>query len=247
MVNLLYDRFVPHITNKLHYWVDYFEEFNHALCQKANIPDADCDACCFIDGKTHYICRPSSLRLNVDGEARPVIIDVQREVYNGHKRVHCIKVQCVHAPNGMTIDFFGPVSGRRHDSHMLRESHLNDRMAVAQANNVRQFTVYGDAAYGGKHSHISRGFTGANVTPEESAINQRMSAVRVSVEWGFQKIVAQNAYIDFKKGQKLLLQPVAKYFAVAVLLTNCHTCLYGSQTSSYFGVEPPLLEDYLCA
>eukprot|EP00697_Spironema_sp_BW2_P008062 gnl/Spiro4/22556_TR11125_c0_g1_i1.p1 gnl/Spiro4/22556_TR11125_c0_g1~~gnl/Spiro4/22556_TR11125_c0_g1_i1.p1 ORF type:complete len:160 (-),score=19.62 gnl/Spiro4/22556_TR11125_c0_g1_i1:29-478(-) len=30
-----------------------------------------------------------------------------------------------------------------------------------------------------------------------------------------------------------------------VLLTNCHTCLYGSQTGDYFSLHPPALEVYL--
>ena len=41
-------------------------------------------------------------------------------------------------------------------------------------------------------------------------------------------------YLDFKRNNKLLLQPVGKYDLVAALLTNCHTCLYGSQTSIFF-------------
>ena len=39
-------------------------------------------------------------------------------------------------------------------------------------------------------------------------------------------------YLDFHKNLKVLLQPVAKYYLVAALLTNCHTCLYGSVTGS---------------
>ncbi|KAK3733408.1 hypothetical protein QZH41_012167, partial [Actinostola sp. cb2023] len=37
---------------------------------------------------------------------------------------------------------------------------------------------------------------------------------------------------------------LANYF-VASLLINCHTCLYGSVTSSYFEVDPPSLDKYL--
>ena len=32
---------------------------------------------------------------------------------------------------------------------------------------------------------------------------------------------------------------------MAQILTNCHTCLYGNQTSQYFDVMPPELENYL--
>jgi hypothetical protein len=40
------------------------------------------------------------------------------------------------------------------------------------------------------------------------------------------------AFLDFKKNLKVLLQPVAKYYIVASLLINCHTCLYGSVVQS---------------
>ena len=35
------------------------------------------------------------------------------------------------------------------------------------------------------------------------------------------------------------------YYPVANILANCHTILYGSQTSDYFDVPRPGLEDYL--
>ena len=69
--------------------------------------------------------------------------------------------------------------------------------------------------------------------------------VRVSVEWGFNKLISIFAFLDYKKNQKLYLQPVGKYYKVAALLINCHTCLYGSETTSYFGLQPPSLQEYL--
>ena len=67
----------------------------------------------------------------------------------------------------------------------------------------------------------------------------------IRVEWEFGKILKNFAFLDFRKNLKVLLSPVAKYYLVGALLTNCHTCLYGSQTSRYFNLEPPLLEHYL--
>jgi hypothetical protein len=43
---------------------------------------------------------------------------------------------------------------------------------------------------------------------------------------------------------KLFLQPAGKIYYVCAILCNFHTCLYGSQTSEYFGVLPPDLETY---
>ena len=72
-----------------------------------------------------------------------------------------------------------------------------------------------------------------------------MSAVRICVEWGFGKVISNFAFMDFKKNLHIYLQPLGKMYFVAVLLTNCHTCLYGSQTGMYFNLAPPDLHVYL--
>jgi hypothetical protein len=38
---------------------------------------------------------------------------------------------------------------------------------------------------------------------------------------------------------------VATVYQVATILANCHTCLYGSPTSEYFGLQPPSVDEYL--
>lgn len=48
----------------------------------------------FVDGTIRPICRPEKS---------------QRAVYNGHKRVHCIKFQSVVLPNGLIANLYGPV------------------------------------------------------------------------------------------------------------------------------------------
>ena len=66
-----------------------------------------------------------------------------------------------------------------------------------------------------------------------------MSSLCQSVEWGFGKLLQLFPFLDYKKNLKLFLQPVAKYYMVANLLANAHTCLYGSQISNYFGLNHP--------
>jgi hypothetical protein len=52
-------------------------------------------------------------------------------------------------------------------------------------------------------------------------------------------------YIAFSKGLKAGLSLVAIVFAFAILLTNYLTCLQGNQTSKWFVVDLPSLEEYL--
>lgn len=72
-----------------------------------------------------------------------------------------------------------------------------------------------------------------------------MSSVRVSVEWGFGKIIRYWAFVDFAKNQKLYLQRIGKIYVAGAFLANVHTCLRGSQTSSFFAMTPPTVEQYL--
>ena len=47
-----------------------------------------------------------------------------RVLYNGHKKEHSFKFQLVATPNGMIVNVYGPVEGRRHNSNMLARSGL---------------------------------------------------------------------------------------------------------------------------
>lgn len=147
-------------------------------------------------------------------------------------------------PNGLIAHLYGPVEGRRHDAFMLNTSGLLPLLQQLVKPNGEPYVLYGDLAYG-LTQNILAPFKGARITANEQAFNKKMSKVRISVEWGFGKVIQYFSYLDFKKNQKVLLQQVGKYYAVACVLINCHTCLYGSLTSKYFGLNPPSLETYL--
>lgn len=183
----------------------------------------------------------------IDGTVRPITRPglFQKEVYNGHKRQHALKFQSVMFPNGIIGHLFGPVEGRRHDTFLLTESGL---MTLLQNHchddDGAPFYLYGDQAYP-PSQHLISPFRGARLTEDEQQFNAEMCKVRLAVEWGFGKVISIFSFLDYKKGLKLWLHPVGKYYIIGTLLTNCHTCLYGSVTTSSFGVAPPLLEEYL--
>lgn len=182
----------------------------------------------FIDGTARGICRPT---IN------------QQAYYSGHKRFHRLEYQSVVCPDGMIVSLLGPFEGRRHDTGILRESMLYEQLqAKVRFTNENKFVLYGDPAYPIREL-LLRPYSRTHVTPLQAHFNKSMSAVRQSVEWAFGKVSTKFAFVDFKKNQKMLLQEVPSMYKVAVLLTNCHTCLNSSQTSLYF--EPLSLEEYL--
>jgi hypothetical protein len=202
------------------------QEFSERISSKG-APLTDCIG--FIDGTVRPICRPGKN---------------QKAVYNGHKRVHSLKYQSVTSPEGLIIHLFGPIEGARHDSFLLAESGLREKIELHCCINSIQKYLYGDPAYGLK-SWLQCPISNPN-SAQEHSFNRKMSCVRVTVEYGFQRIVTYFPYLDFKKSQKILLQPIGKYYFIGALFANIHGILNnGTQTSKYFDIEMPTLKEYL--
>ena len=187
----------------------------------------------FIDGTARQIRRPSR---------------GQRIWYSGHKRQHVQKFQAIMTPFGIMVHLYGPIEGQRHDARILRMSGLLDQLAQHiprhGPNPDDVFVLYGDSAYP-LRAYMQAPFGGAHKTPAERQFNSLMSKSRICVEWGFCDISAKFGIVDHKRNQRLLHEAVGKYYAVAAILTNCHTCLYENETSSHFNLAPPTLEEYL--
>lgn len=242
----IFGRPVPELSLMSNYMVDYLYNTYETLLHTFNQPwlaprqleifaaaisnkGAPLDHCWgFIDGTVRPVCRPGRN---------------QRVLYNGHKRVHAIKFQSIVAPNGMIANLYGPVEGRRHDSGMLAMSELLQQLQLhSRSPNGNPLCVYGDPAYP-LRVQLQGPFKG-NLNQQQKDYNKAMSQVRTSVEWVFGDISKYFAFIDFKKNLKIQLSAVGKMYITCALLTNAHTCLYKSMTSTYFGIEPPHLEDY---
>ncbi|KAI0243237.1 hypothetical protein LSAT2_022053, partial [Lamellibrachia satsuma] len=110
----------------------------------------------FVDGTVRPICRPTNN---------------QREVFNGHKRVHALKFQSVMAPNGLIADLAGPFEGRRHDASLLRESQLLERIEAVPG--LQYYCLYGDPAYPLRTTLINP-FSGPHLTPDQENFNKAM-------------------------------------------------------------------------
>lgn len=68
----------------------------------------------FIDGTKIRMCRPGG------GGT------LQRSVYSGHKRVHCLVYQTLNTPDGLIFHLFGPMEGRKPDGYMYRAYNLEE-------------------------------------------------------------------------------------------------------------------------
>ena len=168
----------------------------------------------------------------------------QRVLYNGHKKIHAIKFQGVAAPNGLIANVFGPVEGKRHDSSMLRMSGLlNQLHQYSYKRNGDILYIYGDPAYP-LRPQLQGPFKAARLTLDQEAWKNSMSTVRVEEEWSFADVVNYFKFLDLKKNLKIGLSAVGKMYLSCAIVLNVHTRLYGLTTSTYFGVDPPILDQY---
>lgn len=182
----------------------------------------------------------------IDGTLRPTArpTENQREIYNGHKRQHGFKFQAVVTPDGIVSHLCGPFTGNRHDITILRESGLLENLRQQLRDKDGPYCLYGDAGYA-LCPQLLCPYKGARITREQHRFNTTMSRIRIAVEMQFGKVLQYFAFNDYKKNLKPGLQPVALYYVVATVLTNCHTCLYGSAVTSLFQSGAPSVEEYL--
>ena len=127
---------------------------------------------------------------------------------------------------------------------MLRDSRLYQSLERFAFNPLGQpMCLYGDPAYP-LRLHLQKPYRNVALTPAMQAYNKAMSNARSSVEWLFGDIINYFKFMDFKKNLKIEMSCVGKMYVVCALLRNALTCLNGNQTSHYFELDPPTLQDY---
>jgi hypothetical protein len=185
----------------------------------------------FIDGTVRPVCKPGLL---------------QGEVYNGKDRVHSLKYQGFSTPDGILQQLSGPWPGRRHDTIMYNRSGLPEWLdALPRHESGALYCLYADQGY-----HTQPGlmvpFCDGSVNLKHQAFNEVMSSARIAVEWEFGGILHYWATLRWTSEQKMLSGgKIAQVYFVCGLLTNCLNCLRPGNASTYFGVKPPTLEEYI--
>jgi nuclease HARBI1 len=77
----------------------------------------------------------------------------QKLMYSGHKSCHGIKFQSVVTPDGLFVSIYGSVSGNRHDSFLLSNSGLLNKLQEFMSDDAPEdiaaviYSLYGDPAY----------------------------------------------------------------------------------------------------
>ena len=244
------EKFGDLMFDNLAYWEPMFYKFSEAIRLKLvqyglHYPEGEFLVCSFIDDHCFESCRPGGPNGSGAGQIRAPTL-LQRAFYNGWKSMHGLKWQTVDAPNGMTMDMWGPKSLRHSDLNLLEWSSVCARILHTQEEAGRENlrVAYGDGIFPW-HQCLRSKHKGPNLTEVERAENMNMCKVRISVEWHYGEVAELFPFTDYKKNVKLRHMNSSCLYFVAAFLRNCHTCLYGNNTSHYFNCSPPSLESYL--
>ncbi|RPA97931.1 hypothetical protein L873DRAFT_1689322, partial [Choiromyces venosus 120613-1] len=189
----------------------------------------------FIDGTHQSICHPCLETAN------------QELFYSGHKHNHTLQLLVVVVPDRLVATMYGPFEGRAGDWGMFKESGLQENITrYVKDEEGDQLYVYRDKVF-----YLEQGVIGAycaqrneELTLEESVFNAYMAKQRMSVEWGFGKITQYFEFNNLWKNLKIRLYPTSTYYFASTLLTNCHTCYYGSKTGFSFECSLPTICEY---
>ena len=135
----------------------------------------------------------------------------------------------------------GPVEYFRYDRALLAMPQIDPQLKqFSREHNGRPMCIYDDSGY--PHRPQLQGpFKGNNLRPLQKQYNKALSEVRTSTEWAFGDIVNYFSFMGFKKNLKVELSTVGKMYIVCALLTNPHTYLCKSMTSTYFDLDPPMI------
>lgn len=226
MYNVVLDHVFKHAmpAMRLETWEDHLPSFANVL-RTRGCPEGHCFG--FIDGTMFTICRPTY---------------GQEAMYNGWKRQHKVKYQCVVLPNFLIGDWFGPAAGRAHDSQVLADSNMVQRLRAMRDRLDVPLCIYGDPAY--PVSDVLLRAPKGRMTATMEAYATLMSHYRESVEWVFGKMGELWPFVTDVRRKMTGSRATSKEDCVAALLTNYHTCRYGGVANRYFDTLPPTMREY---
>jgi hypothetical protein len=232
------------LLNNMEYWKPSIPTFAEALRVKlatlpnenfrqqlppANEAEGFC-VFCFIDNTMNAFCRPGGV-IDEGEQARRVPREVQQAWWTGWKKLHGMKWQTLDLPNGMNFHVWGAASVRHNDLYTLQQSNIEEKLMVLQEDQPLKYKIYGDSAY-----HPSEVLVVGN--------GRGMSSLRETIEWDYKDLKEQWKHCNWKIVLNLRKQPIAKIVFVCLLLRNAYTTMNGCQTSLYFLLVPPTLEEW---
>ena len=149
-------------------------------------------------------------------------------------------------PDGLILSFIGSFEGKMNDQSMFTHSGVEEKL-LKLFNGKKPLYIYGDSGYQSLYTVITPFSRQVELSKIERQFNLELSHDQISVEQAFRQVTnlwKTNAFKILLRSQSI---PVASLYEIAVLLSNCFTCLRGNEISERYNIRPPTLEQYLMA
>jgi len=85
---------------------------------------------------------------------------------------------------------------------MLRDTELYSELMQIAVHGDKKYIIYGDPACPMSELILKPYCSRILIHKKQVAFNKAMSSVRLTVEWGFGKVITECAFLDFKKNLK---------------------------------------------
>lgn len=180
---------------------------------------------------------------------------IQQAFYNGHYKKHGAKIQHVILANGIVHAF--PFSIREHDSRGYYKSPIEWQMQCLKHTDGSPLKLGTDQAYAESESLVPvigrRTLNAMSPTNRDAALarNEAIKLYRLQSENSFDKQIRLFPHADdhtkhrlFHDGQ-MDWDGATSAWMIQTLFCNIHTCLYGSQVTGCFKINPPTVAEYL--
>jgi len=184
----------------------------------------------------------------LDGTFRPICrsTENQKFYYSGYKKLHGFKYQAIVTPDGLIPSFIGPFEGKMNDQTMFISSELEEILLQILHGNELLY-LYGDSEYSSLYTVITPYLRRYEISSSERQFNLELSRDQISVKQAFGLVTnlwKANAFKILLRSQSM---PVAALYEIALLLSNCFTCLHDNQISERYNIKSPSLKQYLIA
>ena len=106
------------------------------------------------------------------------------------------------------------------------------------------YSLHGDLVYP-QSPYLLGGFRNVINGTDQAHFNRLLLSVRITVEWGYCKIIEQWKFLDFCQAMRIFQSLVAQYYINAAFLSNLCNCIIGNKTRNYFDAQQMSIEDYI--
>jgi hypothetical protein len=172
-------------------------------------------------------------------------INIQKAFYNWHFAGHSIIFAHVGLPDGLVF-ITGGDAGAKNDPLVLIDNNVNATLQAASPPGGTGLVCLGDAAFGLESNVrplLKQNMTSYNFYTKEQ--REALSGVRIAVEWDVGEIKMDEHLVEQFLTLKVHQTTPVRTLRLAALMRNVTKCIAGCNSTTYFGVYPPKLEEYL--